>query len=191
MGQYYRLSVLSTSKRNAPNRGKVVCTLNPFDYDNGQKLMESCYIGNRYIGAFETLINKENGEYAGFPVVCGGDYADKETHKINGEEVNIYDLSDICENVLKDVTPHHYRYIINEDKKLFVDTEKSKKDILGLRINPLSLLIAEGNGRGGGDFHGKGEEYVGCWARNVVVTSDNRPDEREYKELVVEFKEEA
>ena len=35
----------------------------------------------------------------------------------------------------------------------------------GWQIHPLPLLTAEGNGRGGGDYHGTNMEMVGAWAR--------------------------
>lgn len=66
MGQYYRLSVLNSPKKTSSNVDKVIATMSPYDYFNGAKLMEFSYIGNAYVGAFETLINKENGKYAGF-----------------------------------------------------------------------------------------------------------------------------
>ena len=192
MGQYYRLSVLNSPKKTSSNVDKVIATMSPYDYFNGAKLMEFSYIGNAYVGAFETLINKENGKYAGLPVVCAGDYADNEPYTWKKKYVNIYELSEQSKNKLKTIKPNSYRYIINETKGLFFDTDKVRGDgsKYNLRINPLPLLISEGNGRGGGDYHGNGMEYVGAWARNVVVTSDNRPDEKEYKEFFVDFFEE-
>ena len=192
MGQYYCLSVLNSPKKTSSNVDKVIATICPYDYFNGAKLMEFSYIGNAYVGAFETLINKENGKYAGLPVVCAGDYADNEPYTWKKKYVNIYELSEQSKNKLKTIKPNSYRYIINETKGLFFDTENVRGDgsKYNYRINPLPLLISEGNGRGGGDYHGNGMEYVGAWARNVVVTSDNRPDEKEYKEFFVDFFEE-
>ncbi|KAH3691136.1 hypothetical protein Pelo_19957 [Pelomyxa schiedti] len=41
-----------------------------------------------------------------------------------------------------------YRYIVNHSKRQYVD----KSGCLSLSIHPLPLLLAEGNGRGCGDF---------------------------------------
>ena len=101
MGQYYRLSVLNSPKKTSSNVDKVIATICPYDYFNGAKLMEFSYIGNAYVGAFETLINKENGKYAGFPVVCAGDYADNEPYTWKKEYVNVYELSEQSKNKAK------------------------------------------------------------------------------------------
>jgi hypothetical protein len=57
-------------------------------------------------------------------------------------------------------------------------------------MHPLTLLCSDGcNGgesRGGGDYHHK-HRMIGAWRRNVVVTSDNRPDEKEYREVYYKF----
>lgn len=84
--------------------------------------------------------------------------------------------------------PKHYRYVINEDKNVFIDTDKIKKDEYGYRIHPLPLLCADGNGCGGGDFWGKNQRRVGSWKRDAVVVSDNRPGDT-YKEISIDFVE--
>jgi len=209
MGQYYKLAVLNDKRRNAKNSEKIACALSSYDYENGAKLMEFSYIGNWFVSVFEELINQEHGKYAGLPVVCCGDYADEECYKLNansirymggdsedvrcdsGEKPTLYTLAQYYIQSHKDTKPtkrNHYRYIINLDKKVFIDTDNIKRDTDGYRIHPLTLLISEGNGRGGGDYNGKNMRYVGTWARNRVVVSDNRPDES-FKERVYNFKE--
>lgn len=50
----------------------------------------------------------------------------------------------------------------------------------GYCVNPLPLLTACGNGRGGGDFHNSpntvGYENVGIWAFDILELSKQRPD---------------
>lgn len=61
----------------------------------------------------------------------------------------------------------------------------------GYRVHPLPLLIAEGNGRGGGDYDSQKYpdlDKVGIWARNLIRVSDEKPA-KGYKELKVNFKE--
>ena len=59
------------------------------------------------------------------------------------------------------------RYLVNDDKKEYVDMW----DVIALggsRIHPLPLLTSEGNGRGGGDYWGLDDKYVGSWARDFI-----------------------
>lgn len=209
MGQYYKLVVLYNKRKNCKNEDKVACALSSYDYGNGAKLMEFSYINNKFVSALEELINQEHGKYAGLPVVCCGDYADEECYKLNansirymggnsedircdvGTKPTLYTLASYYIDNHKGgekVNGNHYRYIINLDKNIFIDTEKIKKDTYGYRIHPLPLLVSEGNGRGGGDYHGKCMRYVGTWARNRVVVSNNKPDES-FKERIYNFKE--
>ena len=187
MGQYFSGVILNSHKKNYPNKEKVAAWVSPSDFDNGAKLMEHSYINNSYVGAFETLINKENGIYAGLPIIWAGDYADDEPYTLNGNKVTIYSITDGVKSI-KGITPKHYRYVINEDKKQFIDTNKIKADNYGYKIHPLPLLCDDGNGRGNGDFYGKNLKRVGSWKRNVVVVSDIRPDES-YKEITINFVE--
>ena len=59
------------------------------------------------------------------------------------------------------------RYIVNETKKEYVDLW-NVPSIGGQRIHPLPLLTCEGNGRGGGDYYGINEKYVGRWSRDFI-----------------------
>ena len=190
MGQYFNGVILNSHKKNFPNKEKVKAWLSPYDYGNGAKLMEFSWKNNNFVGALENLINKENGAWAGSHIIVAGDYADAEPYTLNGERWNIYDLA--CEYATKlvNIEPKHYRYLINEDKKQFFDVEKCKANKDGWTIHPLTLLLADGNNRGLGDYHGKNLKRVGSWKRNIVVTSDNRPNENEYKEIFIDWVEE-
>lgn len=193
MGQYFRAVALNSKERNYPNKDKVASFITPIDYGQCSKLMEFAYIDNRFMNAFEELINKEHGDWAGMPVILAGDYADNEPCKVDNKEVNIYKLTKLFEEK-KDrgvkngkhyhciINEEHYRYIINEDKKQFIDTAKIEDS----NIHPLALLLADGNSRGGGDYKGFNEDRVGSWARNVVVVSDNQPNET-YEEISIYF----
>lgn len=63
MGQYY--VAVNIDKRQV---------LDPHDYDNGAKLMEWSYIGNRFVTALQNLITDE---WKGDRVYVVGDYADE------------------------------------------------------------------------------------------------------------------
>ena len=203
MCQYYRLVLLNSKKKSYPNKKKVAAYLSAWDYDNGAKLTEFSWLGNRFVGTFEALINKENGMYAGYPVIVAGDYADEEPYTLDGEKWNIYHLASEFGHKIEPSEapkPKHYRYVINEDKKVFIDCERMR--VCGVyededgrteyKMHPLTILCSDGcNGgfaRGGGDYHNK-HRMVGAWRRNVVVTSDNRPNEDEYREVFYDFYE--
>lgn len=161
---------------------KIISWVYSHDYGNGLKLMEHSWVGNGFVGAFETLIF-DNPQR----VVWGGDYADNEA---NIEE-NLYRL---CIDELK-INPNvddiiESRFVINHSKQLFVDKTKGI-DVDSWVVNPLPLLTAEGNGRGGGDYYTRsGEEdfLVGSWARDIISVSNDVPSD--YEELIVSFSEE-
>ena len=58
----------------------------------------------------------------------------------------------------------------NHTKKQYVDKTKFKC------YHPLPLLLAEGNGRGGGDYYGSNEDKIGIWARDVISVEDEKPE---------------
>ena len=163
--------------------------VSPHDYGNGAKLMEHSYIGNDYVSAVECLLYSDGatkGRWAEQRIVWAGDYADGEE---NTEE-NLYSILENkpgLKNLIK-VSPDNFIYLINLDAKEYVD--KSKLPVLKNSddwfIHPLPLLTAEGNGRGGGDFHGD-KEYVGIWSRSRIALVKEIPDN--YNELIPNFYE--
>ena len=87
------------------------------------------------------------------------------------------------------IAPLTTKYIVNHDKKQFVDKTKVPKDADGWRIHPLPLLTCEGNGRGGGDYHGK-SELVGSWARDIISVETKKADfPKDYTELIFDLVE--
>lgn len=189
MGQYYKIVQLESKNRNTATLKKVGGYLSSYDYGNGAKLMEFGYINNHFMGALESLIKKDEGAWAGMPIVIAGDYAKDEPRTFNRNRYNVYDIAVEFGKKLLDIPSTHCRYCINEDTKEFVDCERVTPSDDGLRIHPLAILLAEGNGRGGGDYNGTHMDKVGAWARNIVVVSDTKPD-NSYKEIFYDFKEE-
>lgn len=110
---------------------------------------------------------------------------DEELFVDDPQAKNLYDIA--SENEDKEITyetedPTNARYIINETKKEFVDMW----DIISLdawQIHPLPLLTADGNGRGGGDYHGTDLAYVGQWAGDVIRIADNNSDVSTYTRI--------
>lgn len=77
-----------------------------------------------------------------------------------------------------------YKYIINLDKKLYVQIPSN---INKLTIHPLPLLCCSGNQRGGGDYYGTNEQLVGSWAYDRIGVTNDVP--QDFTELVVTFEE--
>lgn len=181
MGQYYHPIILAENKKT------VKAWMYSHKYENGLKLMEHSWLGNQFVGAFESLI-KDNPKR----VVWAGDYADE----CKGRKTNLYDRCKENLEVRPQATDKHARFIINHSKKQFVDTSKCPiSDVwtdpkTGIEhpfiAHPLPLLTCEGNGRGGGDYRPE-NKYVGTWARDVVSTSDKKPEG--FKEIKPNFKE--
>jgi hypothetical protein len=78
---------------------------------------------------------------------------------------------------------YKYRYIINHTKKEYIDMTKLKTN-----IHPLPLLTYESASWGGGDYRGRNEGCMGCWARNLISTEEAPP--ADYVELTTDFCEE-
>ena len=187
MGQYYKIVLLSTKDKKVSNKKKIIMGFCP---DWGAKLMEWSYVGNL------TTLHLENILYDNPQrVVVTGDYADEEPQRCkngNGEwdRYNLYrwvdKLGKMDKNPYKLENESHHRYAINEDKKLYVDLGE---DIPKTKyvIHKLVLLLAEGNGRGFGDYQGINADLVGFWARDLIRVSDERP--KGYEKMDIEFKE--
>lgn len=174
MGQYYLAIILG--EKNLSKQEIIRIFMDPHNYQNGAKLTEHSYINNGFVNTFEYQLTPE-GMFYKSRVVWAGDYADVE----KDQDKNLYHLTQTYENKgylgsVKDTK--EYKYIINHTKKEYVNKENS-------RMHPLPLLTAEGNGRGGGDYRGKNEEFIGKWARDVISVEKEKPEE--YTELVYEF----
>jgi hypothetical protein len=100
------------------------------------------------------------------------------------------------EHDYKEVAPLTAKYLVNHDKKEFVNKTKTPKDGNGWKIHPLPLLTCEGNGRGGGDFHINTEkkqgnvELIGTWARDrISVVSTKTEIPKDFTELIFDLVE--
>lgn len=183
MGQYYH--PVSLEKKSY---------VSSHDFDNGLKLMEHSYIGNKFVNAVEQLIAK-GGNWFGDRIVWAGDYADPELN--DDGSISEKNLVDLCEDRIKPQIDKikYFRFLVNRTKKEFVDLSKVPvcdtyhwKDDNGkihttfYKIHPLPLLTCEGNGRGGGDYHGE-SELIGAWARDVIQPQTKKP-KGEFKEII-------
>ena len=201
MGQYYKAVILGTIAKNEIE--SFVCGR---DYNNGIKLMEHSWIGNDVVARIEAeILNKPKR------IVWAGDYADADMNEYDelfhkdsdGDGINLYCLCKdelklsklACKRIAK------YRYLVNHDKKEFVDlyysklpisdtytTEKGK--VIKYVVHPLPLLTCEGNGRGGGDYRSSnGEKYIGAWARDLISLETEIINPEDLTEIKPNFKE--
>lgn len=200
MGQYY-ISV-NLKKREF---------ISPWDFENGAKLMEHSWVGNKYTDAVEKLLSP-GGRWCGDSIVWAGDYMDEglflKNEKpvvIDGEkrqthEISLYHYAYEKFKKLEPesiVTPKHGigQYIVNHTKKEYVDKDHCPKTIdyssndgsdSGWTVHPLSLLVSSGNGRGGGDYtSGNAFKKVGLWVGDQISVEHEIPDG--YKEFRPNF----
>lgn len=193
MGQYYHPIILN---HNHSIKGYV----HPHHFDNGLKLMEHSYINNDVV-AIITLQIMNNPH----KLVWAGDYADNADKYYcrcdeKRHEITKNDIVPSCEP--NDVTfwgmarekVAKCRYFINHTKKQYFDMKKLKTKVSwgDLRIHPLPILTADGNGRGGGDYSvnddNPADKLVGTWAYNLIEASEDKPDAT-YVEIYPNFKE--
>ena len=188
MGQYYRAAVLDC-KTSKPD---VIIT--SYDYNCGAKLTEHSYVNNDFVTATLLYINRFgpkrliwSGDYGEKTDMKNPDWA---LYNKTSEEVGLYFDNIWAENPKKnqfapapfsnqemeaawhedtykydqDYSP---RYIHNLSKNLWIDLNDYDKDPKGLNLNPIPLLTAIGNGKGGGDYEGTNMELIGTWAGDM------------------------
>jgi hypothetical protein len=159
MGQYYFPVILAEKS----DKEYIRTYLDASMYHSGIKLVEHSYIGNSFMTIVENLIGP-NGIFYRSRLVWAGDYADNEPNS----EKNLHTM---CDGKIPFVSTDEsvsYTYIVNHTKKVYIE---KKGD-----FHPLPILTAEGNGRGGGDYHGPNMDMVGTWARDVISMENEAPD---------------
>ena len=180
MGQYYNALFLA-EKVNATDKEFIRAAIHSLKFRNGMKLIEHSYIKNSFMSAVEYLLSPL-GLFYRSRLVWAGDYADPEP----GNDTNLNHLSDS-----KMFVPHlpedyceimeKYNFIVNHTKKQYVTKT-------GRVYHPLSLLTAEGNGRGSGDYCGSSEDLIGIWARDLISVELAAPPD--YAEIICAFGQE-
>lgn len=180
MGQYYK--PVNIEKKQY---------LISYNYHNGAKLMEHSYLTNSLVSAVEQMLIP-TGKWHKDRIAWCGDYADTIVDARSGVDtnVNIYDMCNAeCDcnvgNEWKKIFPFpdqkgkrlkRYRWLVNHTKKEVVDRNKEMTGVFGLKINPLPLLTADGNGRGGGDYRGNDEKHVGRWRFDSISLETKKPE---------------
>ena len=175
MGQYYKPINLESGQ-----------WLYSHDYGSGLKLMEHSWIGNQFVGAAMKVMI-EGGPWYKKPIVWCGDYYNEE-----GEE-DYYGHADDDMKIRPEESLSEKEQLdailVNHTTKEYVLYSKMAGDLDGWRINPLPLLTALGNGRGGGDYYDNqpDSDKVGIWAKHILSIEFGIPSG--YTELKVAFRE--
>ena len=120
--------------------------------------------------------------------------------KENGYYKTLYGfaMDNFKELGVKELNEEEYKYIYNHKRKEFIDLRhcplawlyKEKQKYNVVTIAPISLLLALGNGMGGGDYFGNNNELVGKYIadiENLEITKE--PLNIGYKEFRPEFYE--
>lgn len=206
MGQYYRtvygdseghlINVFDLTIENLPEE------LEEYKY-TGYKLMEHSYWDVIYTNSVSNLLFNNPSR-----IVWLGDYADDEDLQYlkklsSAKEIFSYRQvwEEFCSGWVSSVEYADFslndKYLINHDKKLYLDCNKYFKESksfvskgYNFVIHPLPLLTAVGNGRGSGDFDTyakQGMEYVGLWAWDLIEIREDIPEG--YKEVNYRFVE--
>lgn len=208
MGQYYQPIIIF------PDGSSVA--FDSHQYGCGLKLMEHSWIGNDFVNAvYSRILSKPRrvawiGDYSNDDYEnCGENY----TRHLSFEKFMEY-YSDVWgeQEKKEKIPPSSYSFsdlnIVNpETKKLFLVNHDQKEYLdlgryierctvkegnwAGYCVNPLPLLTACGNGRGGGDFYNSpgniGYENVGIWAFELLELTKQRPEN--YTEIHYSFME--
>jgi len=208
MGQYYKPTIIY--------QDGSIASLYSHAYDSGLKLMEHSWIGNDFVNAvYSRILNKPRriawiGDYSADDYeTCGEaytkhfgleDFISCYSHAWDDEDENEnippskYTQEDL--NLINDETKE--MYLVNHDLKEYLDLggyiercTVKEGNWKGYCVNPLPLLTACGNGRGGGDFHCNdtniGHEQVGIWAFDELELTSTIPDS--YQECTYTFVE--
>ena len=180
MGQYYHVVLEKDSKRKYYNIQTSAFTGDNYECYNGLKIMEHSWWRN----SFMNCIAKELAE-GPCRLAWVGDYAeDDECEKFGFKYSDVWGDRDKIKfekpDAPKGFSLDDYKYLLNRTKGVALDLKsyKEKSESDGWVINPISLLTAIGNGRGGGDYHECNPNFdiVGMWAFDELELVKELPD---------------
>lgn len=200
MGQYYIPVILG-------ERYGISATLYAHDYENGLKLTEHSFLGNNFVNAVLTCIHHQPMRVAWVGDYSTDNYPedDASAHEPYQRKMPYAKFMRIFEKIWGHPNRNYRRikpepldgfespekydghYLINHTRKTYVDLgdyqrkngweEKWNGKKSWWSMNPLPLLTACGNGRGGGDYHDSFPDYdkVGLWAFDQIEFSESIP----------------
>ena len=122
--------------------------------------------------------------------------------KDGGYPITLYHFADMNyeEIKLEKIENEEYKYIYNHKRREFIDLEhcplawlyKDKNSYIQIKVAPISLLLALGNGMGGGDYWGHNESLVGKYINDIQdLEIAKEPLNLDYTEFRPEFYEDV
>lgn len=212
MGQYYNLVTIARKKnphykdsRDAEIYAqRTLRILSPSDYNDTLKLFEIAYFNGEFskIVASQAVRTHKNWLPPRMAVI--GDYAeiaDAPQDTSGNTETPTYDEEAASMILNRTMWADRFRYTkgvdrirspaawiaLNHDKKEYVRLDVCKAG-KWTRADPLILLLAVGNGRGGGDYSGEYIDDVGAWAfDHIEVINECEPIPDGYKQVYPMF----
>lgn len=167
-------------------------------FGNGLKLMEHSYVGNEFVNKVLASLADEPGRLCWL-----GDYADEGDFERLGVDKALSRMmlssmsmfaaeEDDEENLYlhysKEAAPDvGGMLVVNRSKKEYVDMkryeETAPEDQFGMKIHPIPLLTAVGNGKGGGDYRGSNMDLIGRWCCDEIQTAKDASGLEDYKDI--------
>lgn len=188
MGQYY-VTILTRNDKT-----RIYSPVVNGDWQ-GLKLTEHSWFENDYMSVIAKKILKKPTR-----VIWCGDYAeDEELQKFLPEykvsEVQRKNTGVTSKSINNKILKN--KYLVNHDKQIYIDLNRyysiadefnSEVD-KGWIINPISILTALGNNRGGGDYYDGDRttcfDKVGTWAYDLISLETEIPkDFKEEKHII-------
>ena len=202
MGQYYEIINITKKERI---KEENYCW----------KLMEFSYVGNVKVDQLWVALSDEWKNNT--VLVCGDYYSSEDDADCNPCAAEMERLAGVEQGNLCDFAGESYNecnfdtakvpnYAVNPNTKQYVNrnharledwcTEGSEKKAVtyGYFIDPLSLLLAAGNGQGGGDYRGNNIDLVGSWVKDsqaVYTVYQKSEIPAGYTELIPDFFEDG
>ena len=115
------------------------------------------------------------------------DCDDEDLGDIGYKKLTGIEQTDKCPRYALNFNKHEYVDLYNPSLKAWDYTDEETGEKRTVLIFALNLLLAVGNGLGGGDYSGEDEQLVGHWAGDSIGLEDEIPDG--FTELSVGFTE--
>ena len=159
----------------------------------GAKLLEHAWIGNPFCLAIENILYQSTHR-----VLWLGEYTSEQEMKEFAEAAGSAPIpskapkGDSCRITF---SPNEFdicgKFLVNHSAKEYVDVGKYVERLAEIDsgvIDPLPLLTATSNDRGGGDYFGsKGRKFIDSWAWHFLSVEDEAPSgSKEIRPLFVD-----
>lgn len=212
MGQYYIAVNIDKKEYIEPD-----CSVKLMEWSynrnplvlNLMKKLANEWKGDRVFVVGDYALSKDRIDTEKKPVEKNYDYEvlekiEKELNiygkKDRGYDITLYGSAkdNFKEIELEKLENEEYRYIYNHNKKEFINLDhcplawlyKEKGNYKQVKVSPLSLLLALGNGMGGGDYWGNNHNMVGKYIGDVdKLEITKEPLKVNYSEFRPEFYE--